>query len=69
MLSIDTQSLDLPREIEAIMAQVALSKVEAESKIVDARGNLDCAKCYRKSADLFSENPVSLKLQYFEKLK
>jgi hypothetical protein len=55
--------------MERIMAQVAVSRIEAEAKVIDAKGNLDCSKCYRKSADLFRENPVSLRLQYFEVLK
>lgn len=69
VISIDIQQVDLPLEMEAIMAKVATSKIEAEAKIIDAQGNLDCAKCYRKSADLFKENPVSLRLQYMEVLQ
>lgn len=69
VISIETQQVNLPAEMERIMAQVAVSRIESVAKVIDAKGNLDCAKCYRKSADLFRENPVSLRLQYFEVLK
>lgn len=69
VISIEMQQVNLAPEMKRIMAQVAVSKIEAQAKVIDAKGNLDCAKCYRKSADLFKENPVSLKLQYLEILK
>jgi len=69
VISIETQSINLPKNMERAMATVAESEKEAEAKMVDARGNLESAKIFREAADELSKNPISLELQYFETLK
>lgn len=69
VISIETQSVQLPENMERAMATVAESEKEAEAKIIDARGNLESAKIFREAADELSKNPISLQLQYFETLR
>lgn len=69
IISIETQSVMLPRDMERAMATVAESEKEAEAKIIDAKGNLESAKIFREAADELSKNSVSLQLQYFETLR
>lgn len=69
VISIETQSIQLPKDLERAMATVAESEKRSEAKVIDARGNLESAKIYREASDELSKNPVSLELQYFETLK
>lgn len=69
VISIETQSVQLPESMERAMATVAESEKEAEAKIIDAKGNLESAKIFREAADELSKNPISLQLQYFETLR
>lgn len=69
VISIETQSVQLPANMERAMATVAESEKEAEAKIIDAKGNLESAKIFREAADELSRNSVSLQLQYFETLR
>lgn len=69
VICIETQSVQLPSNMERAMATVAESEKEAEAKIIDARGNLESAKIFREAADELSKNPISLQLQYFETLR
>lgn len=69
VISIETQSIQLPREMERVMAAVAESEKRSEAKVIDAKGNLESAKIFREASDELSKNPISLELQYFETLK
>lgn len=69
VISIETQSITLPTNMERAMATVAESKKESEAKVIDAQGSLESAKIFRKAADELKGNPISLQLQYFETLK
>ena len=69
VISIETKSITLPPNMAKAMATVAQSKKEAEAKVIDAEGNLQSAKIFRKAADELRDNPISVQLQYFETLK
>lgn len=69
VISIDTLSMDLPRELEHALVAGALAERESKAKIIDAKGNLESAKYVKASAKELSKNKVSLQLQYFEVLK
>lgn len=69
VISIETKGIQLPANMERAMATVAESKKEAEAKVIDAEGNLQSAKIFRKAADELKGNPISVQLQYFETLK
>jgi regulator of protease activity HflC (stomatin/prohibitin superfamily) len=69
VISIETQSIQLPRTMERAMAIVAESEKRSEAKVIDAKGNLESAKIFRQAADELIKNPVSVELQYFEVLK
>lgn len=69
MSSIDTMSMDLPKQLEEALVSAALSERECKSKVINAKGNLESAKIIKNSAQELSKNKVSLQLQYFEVLK
>jgi erythrocyte band 7 integral membrane protein len=67
--SIETQSLQLPRKMERVMAAAAESEKRSDAKVIDARGNLESAKIFREASDELIKNPLSVELHYFETLK
>ena len=69
VISIETQSIKLPKTMERVMAAVAESEKRAEAKVIDAKGNLESAKIFRAASDELIKNPNSFELQYFEVLK
>lgn len=69
VISIETQSIQLPKNMERVMAAVAESEKRAEAKVIDAKGNLESAKIFRMASDELIKNPNSVELQYFETLK
>lgn len=69
VVSIETQSIQLPVAMERVMAIVAESEKRAEAKVIDAKGNLESAKIFREASDELLKNPLSIELQYFETLK
>lgn len=69
VMTIETQRIQLPQNMERAMATVAESQKRSEARVIDARGNLESAKVFKQAADTLSQNEVSLQLQYFETLK
>lgn len=69
VMTIETQRIQLPKNMERAMATVAESQKRSEARIIDAKGNLESAKVFKLAADTLSENEVSFQLQYFETLK
>ena len=69
VISIETQSIKLPKVMERAMATVAESEKKSEAKVIDAKGSLESAKIFREAADELKKNPLSLELQWFETLK
>lgn len=69
VVSIETQSIQLPKNMERVMAAVAESEKRAEAKVIDAKGNLESAKIFRLASDELIKNPNSFELQYFQTLK
>lgn len=69
VISIETQSLQLPRAIERAMAVAAESEKESEAKVVQARGCLESAKAFSEAGEELGKNPLSLELKYFQTMK
>lgn len=69
VIDIETQSIDLPKQMERAMATVAEAEKQSEARVIDARGNLESSKIFKLAADELSKNKISLQLQYFECLK
>ena len=69
VLLIETRSVSLPQNMERAMATVAESAKQKEAKIIDAQGNLESAKIFKRAAKELSQEPLSIQLQYFETLK
>lgn len=67
--SIETQSIQLPKKMERVMAAAAESEKRSDAKVIDARGNLESAKIFREASDELVKNPISVELHYFETLK
>ncbi len=69
VISIEAKSIDLPQAMERAMATVAESRKDAEAKVINAAGNLQSAKLFKKAADELSLNLTSVELHYYEVLK
>ena len=69
VLSIETQSFQLPVNMERAMATVAESEKESDAKAIKAKGNLESAKAFRQAADELGKNLISMELKYFETMK
>ena len=69
VFNIETQRIQLPKEMDRAMATVAESEKQSEARIIDAKGSLESAKIFKKAADELGKNDISLQLQYFETLK
>lgn len=69
VISIETQSLQLPRAIERAMAVCAESEKESEAKVIQARGSLESAKAFSEAGEELGKNPLSLELKYFQTMK
>ena len=69
VLSVETQSFQLPVNMERAMATVAESEKESEAKSIKAKGNLESAKAFRQAADELGKNLISMELKYFETMK
>ena len=69
ILDVDIQEINLPGQLIHDMADVAISKVDAEAKVIKAEGNLKSAKLLKEAADEYTKNRVGLQLQYMNILK
>lgn len=69
VISIETQAIRLPAQMERAMATVAESVKCSEAKVINAMGDLDASKIFKEAADELGKNKISLQLQYFECLK
>ena len=69
VMTIETQTIRLPRDLRNAMAIVAEAEKQSEARVIDAKGNLESAKVFRDAADILKQNEISLQLQYFETLK
>lgn len=67
--SIDTMSMDMPKQLEDALVSAALSERQSKAAIIKAKGDLESAKYIKNSAAELSKNNVSMQLQYFEVLK
>lgn len=47
VIDIETQSIDLPKQMERAMATVAEAEKQSEARVIDARGNLESAKIFK----------------------
>jgi len=69
VLSIETQKIELPHQMERAMAVVAESEKQSEARVIDAQGDFESAKIFLNAANELSKNPMSIQLKYFETLK
>jgi len=59
VIDIETQKIELPKQMERAMATVAESEKKSEARVIDARGNFESSKLFRLAADELSKNPIS----------
>jgi regulator of protease activity HflC (stomatin/prohibitin superfamily) len=69
VVTIETQKITLPSQMERAMATVAESEKQAEARVIDAKGNFEASKIFVDAANELGKNRISLQLQYFETLK
>lgn len=64
--SLQLKEISFDENMRRTMAQLAESKRNAESKIISAKADVETAHLYAEAAEIYSENPVTLRLREFE---
>jgi len=66
--NVEIKDIQIPPEMERILAAVAEAKREGAAKIITAEAELKAATTLAEAADIMSTNPMSLQLRYFQTL-
>lgn len=66
--SVEVKHVDLPQEMQRVMAKQAEAEREKRAKIIHADGELEASKSLVEAAEVFSQNPNTLQLRYLQTL-
>ncbi len=66
--SVEVKHVDLPQEMQRVMARQAEAEREKRAKVIHADGELLASKSLVEAADQISQNPVTLQLRYLQTL-
>jgi len=66
---VEIKHIDLPQEMQRMMAQQAEADRERRAKIIKADGEYQAATRLREAADILSQNPVTIQLRYLDTLR
>lgn len=66
---VEIKHIDLPHEMQRMMAQQAEADRERRAKIIKADGEYQAATRLREAADILSQNPVTIQLRYLDTLR
>ena len=66
--SVEVKHVDLPQEMQRVMAKQAEAEREKRAKIIHADGELEASKSLAEAAEVFSQNPNTLQLRYLQTL-
>jgi regulator of protease activity HflC (stomatin/prohibitin superfamily) len=66
---VEIKHIDLPQEMQRMMAQQAEADRERRAKIIKADGEYQAATRLREAADILSQNPTTIQLRYLDTLR
>lgn len=68
-MNIEFNEMNLGPRIMGAVSEMAKAKKEAQAKLIFAKGELNSASRFKEAADMVTNNPISLQLQYMEVMK
>jgi len=66
--NVEIKDIQIPPEMERVLAAVAEAKREGDAKVITASAELRAANTLAEAADIMMTNPMSLQLRYFQTL-
>lgn len=66
--AIEVKNVDLPQEMQRVIAKQAEAERERRSKVIHAQGEFEASQRLADAADVISRNPVALQLRYLQTL-
>jgi len=66
--NVEIKDIQIPPEMERMLASVAEAKREGAAKVITAEAELKAATTLAEAADVLATNPMSLQLRYFQTL-
>ena len=69
LIDMQIESIKMTQKLESLIARKATATIEARSSLLTAKNDLEVASLFNEASRIFSENPVSMQLEYFEILK
>ncbi len=66
--AVEVKNLDLPQEMQRVIAKQAEAERERRSKVIHAEGEFQAAQRLADAAAVMSPNPISLQLRYLQTL-
>jgi regulator of protease activity HflC (stomatin/prohibitin superfamily) len=65
---VEVKHVDLPQEMQRVMAKQAEAEREKRAKVIHAQGELDASLSLSQAADVMSKNPITIQLRYLQTL-
>jgi regulator of protease activity HflC (stomatin/prohibitin superfamily) len=66
--AVEVKNVDLPQEMQRVIAKQAEAERERRSKVIHAQGEFEASQRLADAADVISRNPVALQLRYLQTL-
>lgn len=66
--SVEVKNVDLPQDMQRVIARQAEAERERRAKVIHAEGELQAATKISQAADIIGKNPVGIQLRYLQTL-
>lgn len=66
--AVEVKNLDLPKEMQRVIAKQAEAERERRAKVIHAEGEFQAAQRLADAAAVMSQNPIALQLRYLQTL-
>ena len=66
--AVEVKNVDLPQEMQRVIAKQAEAERERRSKVIHAEGEFQAAQRLADAATVMSQNPMALQLRYLPTL-
>ena len=66
--AVEVKNVDLPQEMQRVIAKQAEAERERRAKIIHAQGEFEASQRLADAADVISRNPAALQLRYLQTL-
>ena len=66
--SVEVKNVDLPQDMQRVIARQAEAERERRAKVIHAEGELQAAEKISKAASIIGQNPVGIQLRYLQTL-